>query len=144
MDIEEKAEINRVMGPAEIGGGRRAALRMLRKTLLLALTVLPHGAAGAAPVLTILHTFTGLPGDGANPQRGMIMKDGVIYGTTEYGGSQVRCATNGCGTVFALWPPTSPGGSWTEQVLYNFAGGSDAALPRGACYSHHVMGERGS
>jgi hypothetical protein len=130
MGIDEKADFSRVLVLFRLGNGRLAAFRMLRATFLLALTVLvPHSAARAAPVLTILHTFTGPPGDGANPQRGMIMKDGVIYGMTEYGGSEIKCATNGCGTVFALSPPASPGGSWTEQVLHNFAGGSDGAFP---------------
>jgi len=41
---------------------------------------------------------------------------GVLYGATAYGG------TNGLGTVFTLQPPASPGGSWTETVLYNFTG----------------------
>jgi len=104
-------------------------LRTLRTALGFTLSVLPCSPVLAVPLPTILHTFVGSPGDGANPQRGMIMKDGVLYGMTEYGGSEVRCATNGCGTVFALSPPASPGGSWTEQVLHNFAGGSDGAFP---------------
>ena len=39
-----------------------------------------------------------------------------IYGTTGAGGNQ----TCGCGVVFAMLPPTSPGGSWTEQILHRF------------------------
>jgi hypothetical protein len=29
-----------------------------------------------------------------------------------------------------LTPPTSPGGAWTETVLYNFTGGNDGSDPR--------------
>jgi hypothetical protein len=36
----------------------------------------------------------------------------------------------GCGTVFSLTPPASPGGSWTETVLHAFSGGDDGGLPR--------------
>jgi uncharacterized repeat protein (TIGR03803 family) len=53
----------------------------------------------------------------------VIAKGGVLYGTTVYGGS------SNAGTVFALTPPRSPGGSWRKRVLYNFAGGTDASEP---------------
>jgi uncharacterized repeat protein (TIGR03803 family) len=38
---------------------------------------------------------------------------------------------NDAGTVFALAPPTSAGGSWTESLVYSFNGGSDGANPTG-------------
>src|SRR5258708_3245813 len=50
---------------------------------------------------------------------------GNIYGTTYYGG------TNGCGTVYQMSPPTSPGGSWTETTLYSFGCSADGANPYG-------------
>lgn len=28
----------------------------------------------------------------------------------------------GCGTVFELTPPATPGGAWTETILYSFTG----------------------
>jgi|HubBroStandDraft_1064217.scaffolds.fasta_scaffold09981_4 uncharacterized repeat protein (TIGR03803 family) len=34
------------------------------------------------------------------------------------------CGKTGCGTVFALYPPSTPGGPWTEQVIHNFQGGT--------------------
>ena len=43
-----------------------------------------------------------------------------FMGTTEIGG-----AACGCGTVFKLAPPTTPGGVWTRTVLHTFIGGSD-------------------
>src|SRR5262249_52615122 len=72
----------------------------------------------------ILHTFAGP--DGADPASGLVQsQSGVLYGTTQLGG------TTGHGTVFALTPPASPGGNWTEAVLHNFTGGSDGAYPNG-------------
>ena len=49
----------------------------------------------------VLHTFDGI--DGASPQAALALgKNGVLYGTAEYGGS-ANCAF-GCGTLFALKP----------------------------------------
>jgi len=58
---------------------------------------------------------------------------GVLYGTTAYGG------TLNWGTVFSLTPPSSPGGSWTESVLYNFTGGTDG----GTRFAPVVIGSGG-
>jgi hypothetical protein len=49
---------------------------------------------------------------------------GVLYGTTYDG-------FFGNGNIFSLTPPTSPGGSWTEVILYNFTGLSDGYAPSG-------------
>jgi len=44
-------------------------------------------------------------GDGANPGAGLIDMNGVLYGTTEYGGEHcVRVQIGGCGTVFCAVP----------------------------------------
>jgi len=69
---------------------------------------------------TILHFFNG--SDGANPAYGNLIFDqaGNLYGTTTYGG------TYNHGTVFELTPSN---GSWTQTVLWNFTGGSDASDP---------------
>jgi uncharacterized repeat protein (TIGR03803 family) len=70
----------------------------------------------------VLYNFTGI--NGARPSAGVVIgKDGVLYGTTYWGGKI------GNGTVFSLTPPTSPGDSWTETVLHNFTGGSDGGWP---------------
>jgi len=45
---------------------------------------------------TILHTFAGYPGDGANPHAGLVLSGNTLYGTTQYGGSSSN------GTVFSL------------------------------------------
>ncbi|MGB7584712.1 MAG: choice-of-anchor tandem repeat GloVer-containing protein [Terriglobales bacterium] len=55
--------------------------------------------------------------DGQFPKAGLIFDaGGNLYGTTTYGGA------GGSGTVFELSPPSQPGGSWTEQVLWSFPG----------------------
>src|ERR1035441_2292976 len=46
---------------------------------------------------------------------------GNLYGTASGGGS------NGYGVAFKLTPD---GATWTETVLYNFAGGTDGANPQ--------------
>jgi hypothetical protein len=53
--------------------------------------------------------------DGSSPL-GLIMdQHGVLYGTTQGGGSDGRS-----GTVFKLTAPAATGGLWTETVLYSF------------------------
>lgn len=70
---------------------------------------------------SVLYSFRGHPADGAIPY-GALVRDqaGNLYGTTSGGG------TSGPGTVFELSPS---GSGWTEQVLYDFTGGSDGGAP---------------
>jgi uncharacterized repeat protein (TIGR03803 family) len=67
---------------------------------------------------TVLHSFTGTGGDGANPVAPLVRDAaGNLYGTTEYGGLfGYACGPNGCGTVFKIDP------SGKETVLYRFTG----------------------
>ena len=72
---------------------------------------------------SILYSFQGSFGggltDGWDPSSGLIFdKDGNLYGTTYYGGSE---SGDGPGTVFELSPNGS--GGWTETVQYSFQGG---------------------
>jgi hypothetical protein len=75
-----------------------------------------------APSYSVLYSFTGSGGDGANPYAGLIMDaSGNLYGTTGGGG-------NG-GTVFEL---VNSSGTYSEIVLYSFTGsGGDGANPAG-------------
>ena len=66
----------------------------------------------------VLHNFGG-SGDGTGVNNNLIMRQGVIYGTTGGGG------TFGKGTVFQL---KQVSGVWTESVLYSFTG-SEGNLP---------------
>ena len=88
-------------------------------------------SSAQAGTLTTLHTFTGSPNDGSFPGSNVVIgPGGVLYGTTLYGGEAPFCGT-GCGTVFSLTPPASPGGRRTKKTLYQFTGGSDGAYPNG-------------
>ena len=121
---------------------KHIAKREERKTIRnlqginLGLAIVFALTAGFAPLaqaqtLTVLHTFTGIGEDGANPRVGVTMdKAGNLYGTTEYGGTG-PCnsqSTQGCGTVFRL---ARSGSGWTYAPLYNFQGwpNNDGAYP---------------
>ena len=69
---------------------------------------------------TVLHSFKGGK-DGQWPVAGLIDVDGMLYGTTAYGGAP------GFGTVFSVDPKTG-----AEKVLYTFDGGIDGAKPLSA------------
>jgi uncharacterized repeat protein (TIGR03803 family) len=71
---------------------------------------------------TILHSFkSGNDANGSNPEGGVALgPDGVIYGTTNWGGNNGQCGTDGCGLVFAL--SKSKSGAWTETILRAFTG----------------------
>lgn len=66
--------------------------------------------------LQILHTFTG-GSDGSLPN-GLILFDGMLYGTTYEGG------TANAGTIFVVDPATG-----SERVLYSFTGHADGSYP---------------
>jgi len=91
--------------------------------------------ARAAPELkeTVLYSFSG-GADGAAPNGSLIGINtaGVLYGTTQSGGSG-QCGTNGrgCGTVFELVPPANAKGQWTAKTLHTFTGGDDGGAPLG-------------
>lgn len=85
----------------------------------------PPAAGQSVWTESILHSFgpaSGTAPDGAFPYGALaIDQAGALYGTTEEGGPPL-CSFGsgpvGCGTVFKLTPPTSPGGTWTETQIY--------------------------
>jgi uncharacterized repeat protein (TIGR03803 family) len=84
----------------------------------------PPSAQGGAWAEQVLYSFPGYPGDGTQPIGPLAIGiDGTIYGATEYGGAGTL------GTIFQLTPPATPGGTWTESLLYSF--GSNWAYPNG-------------
>jgi uncharacterized repeat protein (TIGR03803 family) len=97
----------------------------------------PPTAPGGAWTESILHSFAVTSGDGAVPAASVVVgKNGEIYGTTQWGGSATpACPSSyyvvaGCGIVFELTPPSSPGGAWTETVLHAFTGeNGEGAIP---------------
>jgi|HubBroStandDraft_6_1064221.scaffolds.fasta_scaffold08263_3 uncharacterized repeat protein (TIGR03803 family) len=68
---------------------------------------------------TTLYSFKGGSSDGERPSGNLINVDGVLYGTTGFGGK------NDLGTVFAL-------ASGKETVLHAFTGAPDGASPNGS------------
>jgi hypothetical protein len=104
----------------------RYARTLLRAALLLAVGISCGNNPAHAQRFTTIYSFTGANGDGEYPfLEGHVPFDnnGARYGTTASGGANYN------GTVFQLVPPSAPGGAWTENVLYRFAGGADGRQP---------------
>jgi uncharacterized repeat protein (TIGR03803 family) len=75
-------------------------------------------ARAGSPIFTSLYSFAG-GSDSSNPVVPLaIGSDGVLYGAA--GGGSF-----GYGSIFSLSPPTTPGGAWTEKVIWSFSGASD-------------------
>jgi hypothetical protein len=80
---------------------------------------------GAPWVFSTLVSFNFLEGSG--PQAGVVLdKAGNLYGTTGGGGNSGQGCQGTCGLVFELTPSD---GYWTENVLYEFQGGTDGNYP---------------
>jgi len=76
-----------------------------------------------AGVMTLLHSFTGMPNDGACPYAALILgPDGNFYGTTQGGGSTFYYdPTNfGFGTIFKVTP------AGVVSILWSFFNGSSS------------------
>ncbi|HTT83543.1 MAG TPA: choice-of-anchor tandem repeat GloVer-containing protein [Rhizomicrobium sp.] len=65
---------------------------------------------------TVVYSFCSHHGckDGAYPKSSLIAKRGMLYGTTENGGTRGSCG-HGCGTAFTVNPSTG-----AQKVLYAF------------------------
>ena len=99
----------------------------------------PPATPGGSWALGTLYSFTG-GSSGLGPSGLVIGTGGVLYGVMAQGGDPSCSATyiSGCGTVFAVAPPKSPGGSWVFNTLYRFTGGNDGYNPSGV-----VIGKNG-
>jgi uncharacterized repeat protein (TIGR03803 family) len=96
-----------------------AVLRIVCIFLLYSVTAI--GSRGQ--VLTTLHDFDRLHGEGRDPNAALIKAtDGDFYGTTQYGGTSGNCLDVGCGTVFKI----SQHGTLT--TLHSFSG-ADGLYP---------------
>jgi uncharacterized repeat protein (TIGR03803 family) len=75
-------------------------MRLVFRGVTITLAALSLTASAlAAPVETVLHSFTG-GSDGSIPSAGLIAdKQGALYGTTEFGGN---AESRGSGTVFEV------------------------------------------
>jgi uncharacterized repeat protein (TIGR03803 family) len=85
--------------------------------------------SGGGVTETIIHPFKvcgTICTDGANPENGITIDSaGNLYGTTDLGGG--GGVPQGNGVVFKLTPNSN--GTWKEQILHRFTGGSDGAFP---------------
>jgi len=115
-----------VIGPDGVLYGTTYLLGPSKWGTVFSLT--PPASPGGSWKETTLHAFSGTEAagstDGGGPQAPLtIGSNGVLYGTTTYGGEY------GAGTVFAVAPPASAGGPWTEAVLHSFGGPGDGTEP---------------
>jgi hypothetical protein len=92
----------------------------------------PPPRPGGAWTENLIYSFQG-GADGTGPAAPVAFgKNGVLYGTTSYGGVMTGSSCffeYGCGIVFQLTSPASAGGAWTEQVLYRFTDASEGGEP---------------
>jgi hypothetical protein len=121
-------------GVTDFGGGKGTTCNVYYEYCGTVFKLSPPRQKGGSWTEQVLHSFRGGK-DGANPNGGLILdKQGVIYATTQTGGSQgcVRQYVSvGCGTVFELTPPRRKGGIWGEKQLHVFTGSSDGNAPNG-------------
>jgi uncharacterized repeat protein (TIGR03803 family) len=103
----------------------------------------PSGVPGVPWTHTVLSDLD-FQGSGGFPQGSLAFgKNGALYGTSYAGGDTTNCVPPvvGCGAVFELSPPATPGGSWTGTTVHEFAGGYyDGANPVAGV----VVGETGA
>jgi uncharacterized repeat protein (TIGR03803 family) len=100
----------------------------------------PRTGGGTPWTETVLHTFTSHSPDGAHPYRNMALNGtGILFGATFSGGANVDVcysdSYNGCGTVFELKPPSTPGGAWTKSNLMALSGSPGGGTPNGVILS---------
>jgi uncharacterized repeat protein (TIGR03803 family) len=86
----------------------------------LVFELVPPKTAGAIWAKRVLYEFGAFAHDGS-PAADLLLRGGILYGTTEGGGTANQ------GTVFSL---TREPGLWTETILHSFTG-SEGEGPRG-------------
>jgi len=80
-------------------------------------SVTPPAAKGDPWLTAVIYQFRGGK-DGQNPITQLsIDSNGVLYGTSQ--GADPSCSL-GCGTIYSLTPPATPGAPWTHTVLHIF------------------------
>ncbi len=90
----------------------------------------PPTSPGVGWTQTIMHGFTALA-DGYGPVGPLVAFGGSFYGATAGGSSTATIEGQGNGTIYRLGAPVGHDGSYTETILYDFAGGNDGANPNG-------------
>jgi uncharacterized repeat protein (TIGR03803 family) len=88
----------------------------------------PPAQSGEEWTESVLHSF-GSGDDAYWPDAGLALDSaGNLYGTTEFGGYYSSYCPNGCGTVFEVSCPTTPGGARNYTLIHPFDG-DDGASP---------------
>jgi uncharacterized repeat protein (TIGR03803 family) len=87
--------------------------------------VKPPAVPGDPWIERPIYSFGAFAGDGINPNAGVSLRQGRLFGVTSGGGA------TGEGTIYVLDPPAAPGAGWTETILHSFGAGDDAAFPLG-------------
>ena len=86
-------------------------------------TVFELSPSSGGWTFSVIHSFQYNGIDGTMPQYGVILDPaGNLYGTTEYGGN--ASGQYGGGTAFEMSPS---GGTWTEDILYNYPSWEDGS-----------------
>jgi hypothetical protein len=122
-------------GATEFGGGHGTTCNGFYQYCGAVFELSPPKTKGGKWTEKVLHGFSsGM--DGAAPNGGLVLDSkGNVYGTTFGGGDENGpCGKVGCGTAFALTPPTMKGGAWTEKVLYRFNVQDGAAPAAGVVF----------
>src|SRR5216684_3355668 len=101
-------------------GSRFIRTTFVGLAIMLFIGLTAHGQAFAATE-SVLHSFTGAPGDGYTPHDLVKNLSGILYGTSTGGGSNNR------GTVFAL---TTSGSGCSESIIWDFGSGTDGIQPQ--------------
>jgi uncharacterized repeat protein (TIGR03803 family) len=70
--------------------------------LVVSAALLFGSLAPPAPAATILHNFTGGPGDGWGPQGSLTLSGSKLYGMTYLGGTSGGSSSTGAGTIFGI------------------------------------------
>ena len=122
-------------GATEFGGGKGTSCNGFYQYCGAVFELSPPKRKGGKWAEKVLHSFDG-GSDGANPNGGLVLDNtGAVFGTTFGGGNESgECGTGGCGTVFALKPPTKKGGAWTEKILHSFNGKAGANPAAGVIF----------
>lgn len=81
----------------------------------------PPLTAGGVWTYHVIHNFGVVSGDGTHPVAGLVVRNGLFYGTTNQGGT----GNGPGGIVFELTPKN---GVWTETVLYGFTSTSTGGI----------------
>jgi uncharacterized protein (TIGR03437 family) len=112
--------------PSYLVLGSGGVLYGLAGTTIFSLT--PPTAAGDTWTVSTLYGLTLI--EGVGPEGLVIGSGGVLYGVTSGGGTGCNSGLYvvdglpyGCGTMLSLTPPSTPGASWTFEVIYYFPGG---------------------